>query len=259
MTFITNPFEILYPESRWVPSQEELGRKAYDQLLSPLVHKIRQRVKDWRDSNYQGASETSKALLNYWFNIKHLIDGEDFRYYFTQREAIESVIYLYEVAKAYDKFELMKFDSSSRISTGMFPEIWTRYVIKMATGSGKTKVASLIIAWSYFHKLYEQNSPLSRNFLLIAPNIIVLNRLKKDFEALKIFREDPLIPEDGFMDKNWQSDFHITLHLQDKIKAISPAGNLFLSNIHRVFLSNNNTPFYNDHRDKRKRRSWRIS
>ncbi len=246
MTFITNPFEILYPKSRWVPSQEELGRKAYDQLLPPLVHKIRQRVKDWRDSNYQGASETSKSLLNYWFNIKHLINGEDFRYYFTQREAIESVIYLYEVAKAYDKFELMKFDSSSRISTGMFPEIWTRYVIKMATGSGKTKVASLIIVWSYFHKSYEENSSLSKNFLLIAPNIIVLNRLKKDFEALKIFREDPLIPEDGFIDKDWQSDFQMTLHLQDEIKAISPSGNLFLSNIHRVFLSNNNTPSLHD-------------
>ena len=246
MSFTTNPFEILHPDTRWVPSKEELGRKAYDQLLPPLVHKIRQKVKEWRDRNYEGASETSKALLNFWFGAKHIQNGNEFRYYFAQREAIESVIYLYEATTAKDKYELIRFDSSGRVSTGMFPENWTRYVIKMATGSGKTKVASLIIVWSYFHKLYEQDSPLSKNFLLISPNIIVLNRLKKDFEARKIFREDPLIPDNGYADKDWQSDFQMTLHLQDELKAISPSGNLFLTNIHRVFLSKNHSPSLND-------------
>jgi type III restriction enzyme len=246
MSFTTNPFEILHPDTRWVPSKEELGRKAYDQLLPPLVHKIRQKVKEWRDRNYEGASETSKALLNFWFGAKHIQNGNEFRYYFAQREAIESVIYLYEATTAKDKYELIRFDSSGRVSTGMFPENWTRYVIKMATGSGKTKVASLIIVWSYFHKLYEQDSPLSKNFLLISPNIIVLNRLKKDFEAKKIFREDPLIPDNGYADKDWQSDFQMTLHLQDELKAISPSGNLFLTNIHRVFLSKNHSPSLND-------------
>jgi len=246
MSFTTNPFEILHPDTRWVPSKEELGRKAYDQLLPPLVHKIRQKVKEWRDRNYEGSSETSKALLNFWFGAKHIQNGNEFRYYFAQREAIESVIYLYEATTAKDKYELIRFDSSGRVSTGMFPENWTRYVIKMATGSGKTKVASLIIVWSYFHKLYEQDSPLSKNFLLISPNIIVLNRLKKDFEARKIFREDPLIPDNGYADKDWQSDFQMTLHLQDELKAISPSGNLFLTNIHRVFLSKNHSPSLND-------------
>ena len=246
MSFTTNPFEILHPDTRWVPSKEELGRKAYDQLLPPLVHKIRQKVKEWRDRNYEGASETSKALLNFWFGAKHIQNGNEFRYYFAQREAIESVIYLYEATTAKDKYELIRFDSSGRVSTGMFPENWTRYVIKMATGLGKTKVASLIIVWSYFHKLYEQDSPLSKNFLLISPNIIVLNRLKKDFEARKIFREDPLIPDNGYADKDWQSDFQMTLHLQDELKAISPSGNLFLTNIHRVFLSKNHSPSLND-------------
>jgi len=246
MSFTTNPFEILHPDTRWVPSKEELGRKAYDQLLPPLVHKIRQKVKEWRDRNYEGASETSKALLNFWFGAKHIQNGNEFRYYFAQREAIESVIYLYEATTAKDKYELIRFDSSGRVSTGMFPENWTRYVIKMATGSGKTKVASLIIVWSYFHKLYEQDSPLSKNFLLISPNIIVLNRLKKDFEARKIFREDPLIPDNGYADKDWQSDFQMTLHLQDELKAVSPSGNLFLTNIHRVFLSKNHSPSLND-------------
>jgi len=248
--FITNPFEILNPDIRWVPGQDDLFQTAYEKLLPPLVHKIRKSVKDWRDKNYDGASKTSKALLNFWFNVEHWVEKEEQRdklqYYFAQREAIESIIYLYEIAKARDKYELLKFDSSGRVSTGMFDENWPRYVVKMATGSGKTKVASLAIAWSYFHKLYERNSPLSKNFLFIAPNIIVLNRLKKDFEGLRIFKEDPLIPEDGFEDKSWQSDFQITVHLQDELKAISPTGNIFLTNVHRIFLNEDKNPSFED-------------
>lgn len=239
--FITNPFEVLEPDIRWVPGQDDLFQTAYEKLLPPLVHKIRNAVKKWRDKNYDGANKTSKALLNFWFNIEHKL-----QYYFAQREAIESIIYLYEVAKARDKYELLKFDSSGRVSTGMFDENWTRYVVKMATGSGKTKVASLVIVWSYFHKLYEENSTLSKNFLLISPNIIVLNRLKKDFEGLKIFKEDPLIPEDGFEDRNWRSDFQLTVHLQDELKAISPTGNMFLTNVHRIFLNEDRNPSFED-------------
>jgi len=51
-------------------------------------------------------------------------NGTIFQYYFAQREAIESIIYLYKIAKARDKYELMRFNSSRRISTGMFPETW---------------------------------------------------------------------------------------------------------------------------------------
>jgi len=237
-TLPTNPFVILDPYSRWATSKEELSHKAYETLLPPLVHKIRLAVKEWRDKNYEGASDTSKFLLNYWFNTEHKNNGNNFQYYFCQREAIESIIYLYEVAQARDKYELMRFDSSGRVRTGHFQENWCRYVIKMATGSGKTKVISLVIVWSYFHKLYEKNSFLSKNFLLIAPNIIVLNRLLNDFDRLKIFKNDPLIPPDGYYDKNWNSDFQLTLHIQDEIGAISPHGNLFLTNIHRVFMIN---------------------
>ena len=237
-TFPQNPFEILDPDIRWAPSKEDLQEKAYEQLIPPLVYKIRQAVKEWRDSDYSGASDTTKALLQFWFKPDgHKKNEHVFQYYFAQREAIESIIYLYEVAKARDKFDLMRFDSSGRISTGMFPETWPRYVIKMATGSGKTKVLSLALVWSYFHKLYEAASDLSRNFLIIAPNIIVLNRLLKDFNDFKIFREDPLIPENGYYDRDWQNDFHLTLHIQDELKPITEEGNLFLTNIHRVYLN----------------------
>jgi type III restriction enzyme len=237
--FPQNPFQILDPNIRWAPSQEDLQEKAYEQLIPPLVYKIRLAVREWRDSDYSGISDTSKALLQFWFTANgHKKNGEIFQYYFAQREAIESIIYLYEIAKAKDKYDLMRFDSSGRISTGMFPENWPRYVIKMATGSGKTKVLSLALVWSYFHKLYEPESDLSRNFLIVAPNIIVLNRLRRDFIDFKIFREDPLIPDNGYADQDWKNDFfHLTLHIQDELKPITEEGNLFLTNIHRVYLN----------------------
>ncbi|GAI62858.1 unnamed protein product, partial [marine sediment metagenome] len=143
--------------------------------------------------------------------------------------------WLYEVEQAKDPYALIKFDMSGRVSKGMFAEDWTRYVIKMATGAGKTKVMSLLIAWAYFHKQYEAGSDMSSNFLLIAPNIIVLDRLMDDFNGLRIFYDDPILPNNGYEGQDWQNDFQITQHIQDEIGLISDTGNIFLTNIHRVY------------------------
>ena len=110
---------------------------SYEKLLPPLVPRLRREVKTWRDSGYVGATETSRSLLNYWFNTPHLVpkaDGKDaeFCYYFAQREALETIVYLYDVAGVQDKYDLMRFDSSGAVSTGMFDESWRRFVIKMA-------------------------------------------------------------------------------------------------------------------------------
>lgn len=236
---LSDPFKILSPNERWAPTQSQMDafQNAYEKLLPPLVYKIRLAVAKWRDENYAGASDTTKSLLNFWFNQEHLIGQTRFSFFFSQRESIESIIYLYEIAEAKNKFELMKFDSSGRISTGMFDENWTRYVVKMATGAGKTKVLGLTLVWSYFHKLYEADSTLSKDFLVIAPNIIVLNRLRKDFDGLKMFFDEPFIPDNGFDDKDWKNDFQLTLHIQDDLKPITESGNIFLTNIHRVFFN----------------------
>lgn len=236
---LSDPFKILTPNERWAPTQGQMDafQNAYEKLLPPLVYKIRLAVAKWREEGYQGASDTSKSLMNFWFTQEHVIGQSKFSFFFSQREAIESIIYLYEIASAKDKFELMRFDSSERVSSGMFDETWTRYVVKMATGAGKTKVMGLTLVWSYFHKRYEAASTLSQNFLVIAPNIIVLNRLRKDFDGLKMFFEEPFIPENGFDDKDWKNDFQLTLHIQDDLKPITESGNIFLTNIHRVFFN----------------------
>lgn len=246
-SFPTSPYTVLNPEHRWFPADEDLRDSAYDKLVPPFVNKIRREVKTWRENQYEGASATSKALLNWWFNRQHIReDLKEFQYYFAQRESVETVIFLYEVAKVKDKYDLMRYDSSGAVSTGMFDEDWLRLVVKMATGSGKTKVMSLFITWCYFHKLYEEDSQLATNFLLIAPNIIVLDRLRTDFDGLKIFFQDPLLPDNGYEGQNWQDDFQMTLHIQDDVSIVRKTGNLFLTNIHRVYAGNDIDPSFDD-------------
>jgi type III restriction enzyme len=249
--FPESPYDILNPETRWFPADESLRDRAYDKLMPPLVAKVRQEVALWRAKKYADASPTSKALLQWWFETDHTVyDQPDlatpFRYFFAQREAVESVIYLFDVRKARDKYDLIRFDSSELVSSGMFSEDWPRYVVKMATGAGKTKVLSLLMAWSYFHRRYEPDSGLSRNFLLVAPNIIVLDRLRADFDGLKIFFNDPILPANGFEGQNWRDDFQMVVHIQDDVRIVRPTGNIFLSNIHRVFLGEPQVPSLGD-------------
>ena len=219
--------------------------------MPPLVARLRREVKKFREGGYAGATETSRSLLKWWFGTPHLLPQADgtmwsFEYFFAQREAVETIVYLHDVVGVKDKYDLMRFDSSGVVSTGMFDETWRRYVVKMATGTGKTKVMSLVIAWSFFHKLYEADSELSRNFLVIAPNIIVLDRIYSDFKGLDIFFKDPVLPDNGFDGQNWRDDFQLTLHLQDEVRITRPTGNIFLTNIHRVYAGNEDPPSPND-------------
>ena len=249
--FPSSPHVILDPKYSWFPADEALRENSYEKLLPPLVHQLRIKINEWRNCEYQGASETSLSLLKWWFASQHLLpkaDGSvvDFQYYFAQREALETIIYLHDVIKVKDRYDLLRFDSSGAVSAGMFDEAWRRFVIKMATGSGKTKVISLILTWSYYHKLYEADSDLASNFLVITPNIIVLDRIRTDFDGLRIFFNDPLIPDNGFNGHNWRDDFQLSLHIQDEVHVTHPRGNIFLTNIHRVYSTNEDIPSVDD-------------
>ena len=232
MPLTTSPFEIINPDERYIPSLKD---KDLTKVLPPLVIKIRQEVYEWRKKNYNGASVTSKALLEWWFVKEH----ENFRYYFAQREAVETIIYLFEVAKIRDKDQLFNnYNSLTDVKLEHFTESWLRLVTKMATGSGKTKVMSLLLLWSYFNRIYENNNELSSNFLIVAPNIIVLDRLKTDFEGLNIFRNDPCLPDDSINNQNWKSDFlnKVQIHIQKQASVKNKQGNIFLTNIQQIYV-----------------------
>jgi type III restriction enzyme len=249
--FPQSPYTILDPDTRWFPADEALRESSMEKLMPPLVSELRRKVKEFRDGGYVGAADTSKSLLNWWFKTPHLLPKSDgtmaeFQYYFAQREALETIVYLYDVVGVKDKHDLMRFDSSGLVSGGMFDETWRRFVVKMATGSGKTKVLSLALSWSFYHKLYEPESELARNFLVITPNIIVLDRIYKDFQGLRIFFEDPVLPDNGYEGRNWRDDFQLTLHLQDEVRITRLTGNIFLTNIHRVYSGDEIPPSPDD-------------
>ncbi len=249
--FPQSPHAILDPGIRWFPADESLRESSMEKLMPPLVPMLRKKVKEFRDSGYAGAADTSRSLLNWWFKTPHLLakaDGtnSEFEYYFAQREAVETIVYLYDVVGVKDKHDLMRFDAGGLVSGGMFDETWRRFVVKMATGSGKTKVLSLVLAWSFYHKLYEPESELARNFLVITPNIIVLDRIYRDFQGSRIFFEDPVLPDNGFDGHNWRDDFQLTLHLQDEVRITQPTGNIFLTNIHRVYSGEDIPPSPDD-------------
>jgi len=203
-----------------------------------IAQNLRIMVKEWRDNCYFGASGTTRHLLNHWFGRGHNAEGGEFRYYFCQREAIETIIYLKEVLKVESLSRLIAefgghFAEMAALGITDEEDAWTRYACKMATGSGKTKVMSLAIVWSYFHALRESESPMARHFLIIAPNLTVFERLKEDFKpeggGPDIFDRDPLIPVE------WRGDWNLTTVLQDEASGASTGGTLYLTNIHRLF------------------------
>ncbi|MBN2373372.1 DEAD/DEAH box helicase family protein [bacterium] len=231
-----------------------------------LVNKLRASVGEWRRGGYPGASEVSKSLFNYWFEEDHLINGGSFRYYFGQREAVETIVYLVEVEKGRDlktlvnRFGEIFYPEGTQIRMGeglvhqttmdgkrqirryipevegdiiqdLPPENLSRYAFKMATGSGKTTVIAMAMVWSYFHKRIIPGSDLSTNFLLIAPNVIVYQRLEKDFASNRIFHDFPLIPPE------WRGQWNLKVIMRGEGTEADPSGNLFLTNIHQIYES----------------------
>lgn len=163
---------------------------------APCVPAIRQAVEDWRAKQYPGVTQTTRILLNHWFRADHrLPNGRAFVYHDSQRRAIETLIYLYEVAGVRRHKELIEHYAEAKQHLRLLRyDDFARYCIKMATGSGKTKVMALAIAWQFFNAVAEPRDDYARTFLLIAPNVIVFERLKADFANGQIFLLDPVIP-----------------------------------------------------------------
>ena len=148
--FPKSPHVVVDPSVRWFPADEAQRESTMDKLMPPLVPQLRRKIADWREGGYVGATDTSRSLLTWWFLTPHLLDRADgaveqFEYFFAQREAIESIVWLVDVVAYKDKCDLLRYDSSGVVSAGMFDETWRRLVVKMATGSGKTKVLSLAL------------------------------------------------------------------------------------------------------------------
>ncbi|HFE65842.1 MAG TPA: restriction endonuclease subunit R, partial [Chloroflexi bacterium] len=197
---------------------------------APCVPAIRTAVAAWRDGGYKGATATSQALLNHWFHTDHrLPDGQKFAYYPFQREAIETLIYVYEVARKRRHKDLLEAYAEEANLRLLQYDNFPRYCLKMATGTGKTKVISLAIAWQYFNAVLEDAAAYAAVSLLIAPNVIVYERLRSDFAGGKIFRADPVIPPS--LKIFWDFD----CYLRGDSERASSQGALYVTNIQQLY------------------------
>ncbi len=131
----------------------------------PLVNQIRPRVKAWREAGYPGVTGITKRLLEHWNNP----DEREHQFFFCQLEAMETLIWLAEAPAS----EKVGIDIPS--DGGAF----TRLCSKMATGSGKTIVMAMLIAWQVVNKVtYPQDARFAKHIFVVAPGLTVKSRLQ---------------------------------------------------------------------------------
>lgn len=200
---------------------------------APAVPAIRAATEQWRKAGYPGVTDTTRTLLTRWFPADghRLPNRSSFRYHPFQREAIETLIYLYEVAGVRRQKGMLETFAPQY---GGVPlqllqyDDFARYAVKMATGSGKTKVMSLAIIWQYMNAVVEGRADFARTFLVLAPNVIVYERLRTDFGSGRIFRTDPLIPPE--LRVFWDFD----VYLRGEGERAMAQGALYLTNVQQL-------------------------
>jgi type III restriction enzyme len=195
---------------------------------APCVENVRRAVKAWAEGGYKGATPTTRRLLNYWFRTSHRPNGRKFEYHVAQQDAIEALIYLFEVAKVRRFKDLVQGYSVTQDLKLLRYDDFARYCVKMATGSGKTKVMSLAVAWQFFNATAEGNDEYAKTFLVVAPNVIVFERLRADFEGGRVFHTDPVIPED--LRTFWDFRFY----MRGEPERAGSAGALYLTNVQQL-------------------------
>jgi type III restriction enzyme len=146
------------------------GSKSFDDpglfVELPLVNQIRPRVRAWREAGYPGVTGITKRLLTHWQDPEERVHR---RFFFCQLEAIETLIWLTEAAPAERQGLVIPGDGGP----------FSRLCAKMATGSGKTIVMAMLIAWHILNKVtYPQDKRFCKNIFVVAPGLTVKNRLQ---------------------------------------------------------------------------------
>lgn len=143
-----------------------------------LINEIRGRVVLWRRGGYRMATSITQRLLAHWTN-----PDRERRLFFCQVEALETLIYLMEIAPKHDANAgtnlLKKLTAKNGSSTPAGHPVLNRMACKMATGSGKTVVMSMIIAWHSLNKIANpKDKRFTDRFLVVSPGITIKDRLR---------------------------------------------------------------------------------
>ncbi|QSR87646.1 DEAD/DEAH box helicase family protein [Candidatus Methylacidiphilum infernorum] len=161
-----------------------------------LVNTLRERVKQWRERGYPGVTSITRQLLNHWNNPER-----ERKLFFCQREAAETLLFLVEASPAERQGIVVPKDNGL-----------PRYACKMATGSGKTAVMGMVIAWQVLNKLA---NPQDRRFcdavLIVCPNLTIKERLQVllPWKPGNYYEKFDLVPP-GMLERLQQGKFQIT-------------------------------------------------
>jgi type III restriction enzyme len=164
----------------------------------PTVNEIRNRVKIWRDNKYPGITSITRKLLEHWYSK----EVRRFPFFFCQLDAIEAIIWLAEAPDTEKTGIDLKGDG------GDFNRICT----KLCTGSGKTIVMAMLIAWQVCNKVsYAQDKRFSKNVFIVAPGLTVRERLQvlQTGGGNNYYIEFNIVPP-SFLDKLYQGKVLIT-------------------------------------------------
>ena len=153
--------------------QLELGTEWTDDRRreNDYINEVRSNVRTWREAGYPSITRTTRQLLDYWTRA-----GRDRRLFFCQLEAVETAIYLTEAAQKLGRPHLLTMlrQANAAANPGL-----DRLAFKMATGSGKTVVMAMLIAWHALNKIENpQDARFSDSFLIVTPGITIRDRAR---------------------------------------------------------------------------------
>ena len=155
---------IMMPRSKKAvvqPTLEDVAGEPFN-----TINRLRDLIERWRDKGYPGTTSRTRQLLEYWNS-----DQPSLRPFFCQREALETVIWLAEAGKEDDQSAWRGIVGRLEGVNSEWNDGVTRFALKMATGSGKTVVMAMLMIW------HAVNRSKPRDFLIIAPNLTVKDRL----------------------------------------------------------------------------------
>lgn len=198
-----------------------LGEWTQDRVAeNKFINEVRDRVSLWRRGGYLYVTPTTKKLLEYWTH-----PDRERKLYFCQIEALEAVIYITEVAKKcgdnWIENQLRQFNADAN-------PLLFRMACKMATGSGKTVVISMLMAWHTLNKSANpQNNKFSDAFLVVTPGITVRDRLRvlQPNDAENYYKKLDLVPPD-LMPELEKAKIVITNYHAFKLREINSAARL---------------------------------
>lgn len=188
-----------------VPERAARGRKTKGQqsllddaskgqeYLLDLANLIRQRLREWRERDYAGATKVTRELLELW----HSHDRSQ-RLFFAQLEAAETVLFLVEGPEDLKQGINVPSDEPGDDAKAEGYKAFVRYALKMATGTGKTTVMGMLSAWSILNKVAQPQAPAySDTVLIICPNVTIRDRLREldpNLDELSLYRTRQLVP-----------------------------------------------------------------